>query len=87
MTTTYQGASSAHFHPTRRTPRALRQGDRVRDRFHARYFPEHVSNYPGAHAFGTVIQGPTFRGSTLLVNVRFDDGFDAWLLPADLERL
>lgn len=90
MSTTYQGASSAHFHPTRKTARALRQGDRVKDRFHAPFdglLAPYIHSYPGSHAYGTVIAGPKFFGGTLLVQVRFDDGFEGWLIPPDLTRL
>jgi hypothetical protein len=89
-------ASSAYYHPTRKFPRALRQGDRVVDTFApSRTFDDHSRNYPGSHKFGTVVEGPKLfchpyggstRASTLIL-IRFDDGFEGWLPDADLERL
>lgn len=76
---------------TRTPARPLRAGDRVRDllatdaTFRNARTASAQPNYPGAYAFGTVIQTGTFR--PLHVQVRFDDGFECRVAVTDLQRL
>jgi hypothetical protein len=74
-------------HPTRHVPRPLRQGDRVKDTLAVFGYYGDYENYPGDHAFGTVIAGPTLRGLVTLVRVRFDDHVEGWVSVGELQRL
>lgn len=77
-------------HLTRQIPRPLRQGDRVKDKLHTpfRDIPAPFrGNYPGAHAYGTVIAGPRRLSHAFLYHVRFDDHIAGWVDERELERL
>lgn len=74
---------------TRKVPRPLRAGDRVKD-LHAAYgwhTQARNHNYPGAAAFGTVIRGPLGPQPDATVRVRFDDGWEGLVISNELERL
>lgn len=79
-------ASPAYYHPTRKWARPLRTGDRVRD-IYADPNAQGNSNYPGAHAFGTVISEAGFHDGARFVCVRYDDGIEARLPAAHFDRL
>jgi len=86
-------------HYPRRTTRPLRKGDRVRDLFALTEPFGDLTNYPGAHRFGTVLTEPRFiyevdyTGSKRRVHpdqwvwVLFDDHLEVEVPASGLVRL